>query len=253
MVAGKDKEVRFLVRAGKPFVVTVTPIRGVVWFEVLPSAFLKPVADSKPWIPKNNRVQIDSPGEEYLVVVHSQSEAYFSILSSLSSGCEIGIQGRPMNIKLSKNESRCLSFYINKPTDVDVMISTSGHDINLNQLKLETTVGSSAPKEQRGVSLRVPTSNFTTDCKSQEEKQNQTSCTLNLVFSTTSGEPISFNLVVEKPEDESVLFDGVIQKLSIKDGIKHVYYELIDKSSFVVFLYHNETNQTAFRIVGMLV
>lgn len=85
-------------------------------------------------------------------------------------------------------------------------------------------IGEEVPREQRGASFRISKKDFETECKAVDSLQNQTECTLKLQFASTTGEPISFNVVVERPEDDSILFDGVIQKLSVGNGTKLVYY-----------------------------
>jgi hypothetical protein len=67
-------------------------------------------------------------------------------------------------------------------------------------------------------------------------------------------ETTDFTLVVEYTGDEVALFDGMVYKsasLLSTTHPRHFYFELVDESTIVVFLYPQNNNK--FIIVGKLV
>lgn len=112
---------------------------------MLPALDYRIVSEAKPWVSRDNRVVINmnvsneessKQDSEFIVVVHSDTEAYFSIIYSTKDSCDLNTLGHPIRLKLAANESRCLSFSINRIDDLNILLGSAGFELELNQLKI---------------------------------------------------------------------------------------------------------------------
>lgn len=145
----REKSLHFYIRLSKPvpFDVSVNQIRGKVWFEVFPALYRQAQLSTKPWVSHNNRVRIDNSEDnyeaenEFIVVVHSEGEAYFTVQYSTSTTCSVNPLGRSLRLSLLTNDSTCVGFSLNRYSDLDVVFSTPGFELALNQLTINLTLG----------------------------------------------------------------------------------------------------------------
>ena len=243
-----------------PFDVSISQLKGKVWFEVYPAVYKNPQLKTKPWVAKNNRVHVDNSESnyeseyEFIVMVHSEGEAYFTIQYSTSTTCNINPVGRSIGLNLLVNDSTCIGFSLNRHDDLDIVFSTPGFEMVLNQLLINRTIGGETKP------LTSHTSKFSKAELQQlcphileDPSRNTSDCYLELQISTTNT-PVSFSLVVEYSNDEIVLFDGLLHHTATvmsSSKPRHFYFELVDSSSALVFLY--ASGKSKYSITGRLV
>lgn len=102
-------------------------------------------------------------------MVHSQSEAYFTIMASLSTACEVGIFAKPINVKINPNETRCFDFIVPRVSDFDIIIGSNGHDLDLNQLKVQRQISIANLKNSNLTSNSI----FQTDFEALQSKSKE--------------------------------------------------------------------------------
>lgn len=150
----REKTLQFYIQldAAVAFDIIVGQLKGNVWFEVYPAVNQLAQLSSKPWAARNNRVRIDNSDSryeaenEFVVVVHSEGEAYFTIQYSTSSSCNVNPVGRSISLNLLANDSICIGFHLNRHDDLDLVFSTPGFELVLNQLLINRTInGESKP------------------------------------------------------------------------------------------------------------
>jgi hypothetical protein len=61
-MTSREKTQQFYIKLDAPdtFFVSVSELKGHVWFEVYPAMFKTPQLDKKPWVAKNNRLRVDN-------------------------------------------------------------------------------------------------------------------------------------------------------------------------------------------------
>lgn len=89
-MTSRDKDINLYIKTNvtKSFSIQVNQIKGQVWFDVIEALDGKAVPSATPWISRDNRLRIDvtenlNSSSEYIVTVHSEAEAYFSIIYNL--------------------------------------------------------------------------------------------------------------------------------------------------------------------------
>jgi hypothetical protein len=158
-MTSKEKTQQFYIKLDRPdpFFISVNELKGHVWFEVYPAVSKIPELEKKPWIANNNRLRIDSSEasyeseNEFIVIVHSETEAYFTIQYSMNNSCNANPIGRPINIHLEANETICIGFGLNSHEDLDIIFNTPGFDLALNKLKVNRTIN----EESKRISNRA--------------------------------------------------------------------------------------------------
>lgn len=146
-MSSQEKLMTFYIQLDKPtpFEVSVNQLRGKVWFEVYPSISKVPQMANEPWTSKHNRVRIDisggNSGTEFIVIVHSEEESYFTIQYSTITTCNTSPVGRSIRLNLLPNDYTCIGFSLNRHANLDIVFSTSGFEMELNQLTINRTLG----------------------------------------------------------------------------------------------------------------